>query len=232
VWAAKGLESPREVVGCDEVGQVRFELFVGVIEEALDGGFLDGPVHPFDLSVGPGMVGLGQTVSDAMTKTDAIEGVSTPSCRKASTVLRQIGELDSVVGEHSVDAIRNGPDECFEEGGGRLHIRLFNEFDHSELRGPELAEPVDEICELREHSRLNQGRAVEDKVELIDRRIQRRSSTVCLLPGKITKSASASCDGSRQKRKETVTGIASTPKRIPWPKCTLTNAGRMPFVNV
>jgi hypothetical protein len=35
-----------------------------------------------------------------------------------------------------VDAIRNGPDECFEEGCGRLHFGLFNEFDHSELRGP------------------------------------------------------------------------------------------------
>src|SRR5258708_25237446 len=138
VWfeAAKGLESPSEVVGCDEVRQVRFELFVGVIEEAFDGGFLDGAVHAFDLSVGPGMVGLGQTVADAMTKTGAIEGVSTPSCRKPSTILRQIGELDSVVGEHSVDAIGNCPNECFEEGCGRLHIGLFKEFDHSELRGP------------------------------------------------------------------------------------------------
>src|SRR5258708_24971723 len=47
VWfeAAKGLESPSEVVGCDEVRQVRVELFVGVIEEAFDGGFFDGPVH-------------------------------------------------------------------------------------------------------------------------------------------------------------------------------------------
>jgi hypothetical protein len=134
--AAKGLESASEVVGCDEVRQVRFELFVCVIEEAFDGGFLDGPVHAFDLSVGPGMVGLGQTVADAMTTTDAIEGMSTPSCRKPSTVLRQIGELDSVVGEHSVDVIRNGSDECFEEGSCRLHIGLFNEFDHSELRGP------------------------------------------------------------------------------------------------
>ena len=57
---------------------------MGVIEEAFDGDFLDGPVHPLDLSVGPGMVGLGQTVADAMTKTDAIEGMSTPSCRKSS----------------------------------------------------------------------------------------------------------------------------------------------------
>lgn len=47
-----------------------------------------------------------------MTKTDAIEGMSTPSCRKPSKVLRQIGELDSVVCEHGVDAIRNGSDEC------------------------------------------------------------------------------------------------------------------------
>ena len=133
---AKGLESPGEVVGCDEVRQVRFELFVGVIEEAFDGGFLDGPVHAFDLSVGPGMVGSGQTVADAMTKTNAIEGMSTPSRRKPSTVFRQVGELDSVVGEHGVDTIRNGFDECFEEGSGRLHIGLFHEFHHGKLRGP------------------------------------------------------------------------------------------------
>ena len=44
--APKVLESPSEVVDCDEVGQVRFELFVRVIKEAFDGGFLDGPVHP------------------------------------------------------------------------------------------------------------------------------------------------------------------------------------------
>ncbi len=40
--APKGLESSGEVVGCDEVRQVRFELFVRVVEEAFDGGFLDG----------------------------------------------------------------------------------------------------------------------------------------------------------------------------------------------
>ena len=56
--AAKGLESPGEVVGCDEVRQVRFELFVGVIEEAFDGCFLDGPVHAFDLTVRPRMLDL------------------------------------------------------------------------------------------------------------------------------------------------------------------------------
>src|SRR3981189_2550365 len=98
--AAKGLESPSEVVGCDEIRQVRFELFVGVIEERIVGAFLGGPVHPFDLSVGPGMVGLGQTVADVMTKTDYMEVRSAAAHSQFSSVSGQIGELDSVVGEH------------------------------------------------------------------------------------------------------------------------------------
>jgi hypothetical protein len=53
-----------EVEGPEEVGQVRFELFMGVVEVALDSGVLDGSVHALDLPVGPGMVGLGQSVFD------------------------------------------------------------------------------------------------------------------------------------------------------------------------
>ena len=52
------LESAGEVVGCDEVVQVRFELLMRVIEVAFDGSFLDGSIHAFDLPVGPGMVGF------------------------------------------------------------------------------------------------------------------------------------------------------------------------------
>jgi hypothetical protein len=33
---------------------------------ALDGGFLDGPVHAFDLPIGPGMVDLCHAMFDAM----------------------------------------------------------------------------------------------------------------------------------------------------------------------
>src|SRR5260370_25695731 len=99
------------------------------------------------------MGGWGQSVADVMRKTDEIEGMSTRSCRKPSTVLRQIGELDSVVGEHGVDAIRNGSDECFKEGSRRLHIGLFNEFDHSELRGPVDAHEELELAFARSHFR-------------------------------------------------------------------------------
>jgi hypothetical protein len=45
---------------------VRFELFVRVIEEALDSSFLDGAVHPFDLSVAPWMVRLCESVFDSV----------------------------------------------------------------------------------------------------------------------------------------------------------------------
>jgi hypothetical protein len=42
--ATESLESSSEVIGRDEVGQVRFHLFLGVVEEAFDGGFFGGAV--------------------------------------------------------------------------------------------------------------------------------------------------------------------------------------------
>ena len=92
----EGLESSGEVVGSEEVGQVRFELVMGVVEVLLDGGVFDGSVHAFDLPVGPRVVGLGEPVFDSLKVADAVEGVSTKACGWALTVLRQIGELDAV----------------------------------------------------------------------------------------------------------------------------------------
>jgi predicted RNA methylase len=70
------------VVGVDEQLQVRPELFVGLVVIALDRGVLDGAVHPLDLTVGPGMVGLGQTMLDAVLVADAVEHVpAVESCR-------------------------------------------------------------------------------------------------------------------------------------------------------
>jgi hypothetical protein len=74
--AAEGVESSGEVVGGDEVGQVRFELLVRVVEEAFDGGFLDGSVHSFDLTLGPGMVRLGEAVFDSVDMAGSIEGMA------------------------------------------------------------------------------------------------------------------------------------------------------------
>ncbi len=43
--------------------------------EAFDSGFLENPVHPPELTMGPGVLGLGQTVSDAMHLADPTEVV-------------------------------------------------------------------------------------------------------------------------------------------------------------
>jgi len=115
---------------------VRFELVMGVVEVSLDGGVLDGPVHAFDLPVGPGMVGLGEAVFDSTKETEPVEGMATKACGGSLAVLGKVGELDTVVGEHGVDAVRNGFDERFEEGCGSPHVGFFDEFDHCELRGP------------------------------------------------------------------------------------------------
>src|SRR5277367_3538277 len=131
----EGLESSGEVVSPEEVGQVRFELVMGVVEVALDGGLLDGSVHALDLPVGPGMVGLGQPVFDPMKETEPVEGMAAEARGGSLPVLRQIGELDAVVGEHSVDAIWNGFDERFEERGSSSHVGSFHELNYSELRG-------------------------------------------------------------------------------------------------
>jgi hypothetical protein len=109
---------------------------MGVIEVSLDGGVLDGPVHAFDLPVGSRVVGLGEPVFYSMKVTDAVEGVATKACGWALTVLRQIGELDAVIGQRGVDAVRNSFNERVAEGDSGLHICFFHEFDHSELRSP------------------------------------------------------------------------------------------------
>ncbi len=44
--------------------------------------------------------------------------------------------MDAVVCEQGMDAVRNGFNERFEEGGSSTHICLFDEFDHGELRRP------------------------------------------------------------------------------------------------
>lgn len=52
-----------------------FQLCVIVVVEALDGGFLDGPVPQLDLSVSAGVLHLGQAMLDAVIAADPVEDV-------------------------------------------------------------------------------------------------------------------------------------------------------------
>ena len=115
---------------------MRSELVMGVVEVSLYSGVFDGSVHAFDLSVSPRVVGFRESVFDSMNMADAVEGMAAEACGWSLAVLGQVGELDAVVGEHGVDAVRNRFNERFEEGGSGPHICFFDEFDHRELRGP------------------------------------------------------------------------------------------------
>jgi hypothetical protein len=103
--ALQRLETPCEVVGCDEIGQMPLKVIVGVVEVAFDRGFFDGSIHPLDLTVGPGMIRLGESMPDAMDAAGSVEGMSAEAGRWPLSVPGQVRELDSVIGEYRVDAI-------------------------------------------------------------------------------------------------------------------------------
>jgi hypothetical protein len=65
----------REIIGGDEVLQVRSQLVVGCVEISFDGGVLDGAVHSFDLPVGPWVLGLCQPMVDVVLGAGVFEGV-------------------------------------------------------------------------------------------------------------------------------------------------------------
>jgi hypothetical protein len=71
--ALQGLQAPTIVVGVDEHGEVSLELLVAVVVVELDGDLLDGPVHPFDLAVGSGMLHFRKPVLDAVLTTAHVE---------------------------------------------------------------------------------------------------------------------------------------------------------------
>ena len=78
IWreAFEGFEPAGEIVSGDEIGQMPSELVVGLVIEALDGGFLDRPVHPLDLAIGPGMLCLGCAMLDVVPGAGEFEGMS------------------------------------------------------------------------------------------------------------------------------------------------------------
>jgi hypothetical protein len=56
---------------------------------------------------------LGEAVFDSVDMAGSIEGMAADAGGRSLALLGKVGELDSVVGEHGVDAVRNGFDECF-----------------------------------------------------------------------------------------------------------------------
>ena len=97
--------------------------------ECLDGGFLHRPVHPLGLAVGPGMVGFGELVLDAVLVADAVEGMDHPVPLAGGAT----GEGDAVVGQHGMDAVGESGHDPAHEGSARGHLRGCVQLDVSEL---------------------------------------------------------------------------------------------------
>jgi hypothetical protein len=100
----------------------------------LDGGFFEGPVHPFDLTVCPRMVRLGEPVFDAVLLAQQVEHAGPPPGRRPRPVLWQVAELNAVVSEQGVDLVWDGLDQGFQERCSYGPIRPVVQLGISELR--------------------------------------------------------------------------------------------------
>ena len=128
--APQGLQATAVIVGVDEVAEVSGQLGMAVVVVALYRCFLDRPVHPLDLAIGPWMLDLGQPVFDLMLVADTVEDVM-----EGVFVVRHVGELDAIVGQHGVDGIRHSCDQVPQELGSDHFTCLAMEFDEGELAG-------------------------------------------------------------------------------------------------
>jgi hypothetical protein len=106
-----------------------------VVVEAFDGGVLDGSIHPLDVAIGPGMIDAGKAVLDAVLGVAQVEHVGQALSGCSVGVARRQAELDTIVGQHGVDAIGHGSDEGYEEGGGCDAGGALDQLDEGELAG-------------------------------------------------------------------------------------------------
>lgn len=115
---------------------------MALVVEALDGGILDSPVHSFDLTVGPGVPGLGSSVLDVVSGAGVFEGMGAeefsvgdglPDERHSRAAGARLGELDAVVGEHGVDSVGDGCDQPQQELSRYGGSGLFMQCDEANL---------------------------------------------------------------------------------------------------
>ncbi len=132
---AQRLQPAAVVIGVDEQLEVSPELVVAVVVIAFYGGVFDGAVHPLDLPVGPGMVGLGEPMLDAVLTADLVEAVDPVTRCPAVAVLWQVGELDAVIGQDGVQRVWHCLEQRFEERDRGRPICLVVELGEGELGG-------------------------------------------------------------------------------------------------
>ena len=115
---------------------------MGLVVEALDGRILDGAVHPFNLAISPGVLGLGQTMLDVVASPRHLEGGSPEwlatlkhafDIGDRPTLALGIGEVDPIVGQHGMDLVGDRFDEAQQEVGRDPPCGLLVQLGEGEL---------------------------------------------------------------------------------------------------
>ena len=110
------------------------KLVVAVVVIAPNGRLLEVSIHPLDLPVGPRMIWLRHPMLDPVRSTEQIEHMGSPPGRRPLTVLRQVAELNAVIGENRVDRVRDNRDQVLQECGRGVPVRLLMELRERKLR--------------------------------------------------------------------------------------------------
>lgn len=122
------------------------ELDVAIIVVALDGRVLDGAVHPLDLTIGPRVVRLGQTVPDPVCLTDHVK-THLPRPR-GIPISGLLGELDGPrhchsdqwrsngsIGQDRMDPVGHDFHKVLQELPGSLSIRFSDQLNDAKFAG-------------------------------------------------------------------------------------------------
>ena len=72
----ESFEALSEIVGSDESIQMRFKLLTRLIIVTIDSGLFYCAIHSLNLTIGPGMIGLGKSVFDIMYPAYPVERMS------------------------------------------------------------------------------------------------------------------------------------------------------------
>jgi hypothetical protein len=118
------------------------ELSVAVIMIGPNRRLLDRSVHPFDLPVGPGVIGFGEAVIDVVASTGGFKGMGPEDLTSLPAQLDVRGgrsgiagrsEVSAVIREDGVNLIGNGLDQFLQEISGLAPGGLLDQRSESEL---------------------------------------------------------------------------------------------------
>lgn len=123
---------------------MRAQLIVAVVVIPFDGCVLDHAVHPLDLTVGPRVVRLGQSMLDFVDLADHVEAHLPRICFVSIAGL--LRELDADIREDRVDAIGDNFEQMLQELPCGLAICLVYQLRNRKLAGPVNADEEVELA--------------------------------------------------------------------------------------